>query len=501
MNFNRMKLTSFNFSLFFALLLLPFMLTNDSIWIDEGDTAMYAMQPDFHSWWQYLRHDALADCQMPLSMFFAMISGRLLGTAEWQMRAINLLWGALAMVGMYRVGRRIQMPWLPLLLAIQPYFWFYMNEARPYALQIACGTGLLAAFVEFIFAKAAGQTWAWLLAGSVFFLFLTTMLAPVTVAAVVLAGAVIAVFNRWKPERKALFILLAGAVANLPAAIYYLSTLLRGTIEGAKLWHVDLKFFAYVLYEFTGMTGLGLPTEEIRVLARSPNIVAALAAHWWAFALPVFGFALLLAVILFGLRRPTRTPAGMKSGLLIILGLTAVVFVVGSLALQKPFWARHFAPVFPFYVVLLGMAMTGAAGSSRRLIRALPFLLCGLLLFSDMNLRFAPVWRKENYRAAAQFARKSLAENKSVWWLAARDCATYYHLQTAQTLPEPGRVFTPLAGFGKAEGLPLPDVIIYSKPDINDPNLAVQNIITQNHYVEAAVLKSFTIWTNAIGLK
>jgi hypothetical protein len=51
--------------------------------------------------------------------------------------------------------------------------------------------------------------------------------------------------------------------------------------------------------------------------------------------------------------------------------------------------------------------------------------------------------------------------------------------------------------FGRVDGLPLPDVIIYSKPDINDPNLAVQNIITQNHYGKAAVLKSFTIWTNA----
>src|SRR5471030_2287128 len=84
-----------------GLLLLPFMLTNDSIWIDEGNTAMYAMQPDFHSWWERLRHDMQADCQMPLSMFFAMISGRVIGTAEWQLRAINLIWGALALTGMY----------------------------------------------------------------------------------------------------------------------------------------------------------------------------------------------------------------------------------------------------------------------------------------------------------------------------------------------------------------------------------------------------------------
>jgi hypothetical protein len=185
----------------------------------------------------------------------------------------------------------------------------------------------------------------------------------------------------------------------------------------------------------------------------------------------------------------------MRPGLLIVLGLTAFVFVAGSFALQKAFWARHFSPVFPFYVVLLGVTMTGTASSRHRALRWLPFLLAGLLLYSDLNLRLAPAWRKEDYRGAAQIARQALAEHKTVWWLAAHDAARYYRLQPALTQPEPGKVYSPLAGFWQVEGLPLPDVIIYSKPDINDPALSVQNLIRQDHYQEAAVLKSFTIWT------
>jgi len=61
-------------------LLLPLMITNESLWIDECDTAIYSIQPDFHSWRQHLNQDANADCQMPLSMFFAWITGRALGT-------------------------------------------------------------------------------------------------------------------------------------------------------------------------------------------------------------------------------------------------------------------------------------------------------------------------------------------------------------------------------------------------------------------------------------
>jgi hypothetical protein len=40
MNDNPAKQTRPRFWLFAGLLLLPFMLTNDSIWIDEGNTAI-----------------------------------------------------------------------------------------------------------------------------------------------------------------------------------------------------------------------------------------------------------------------------------------------------------------------------------------------------------------------------------------------------------------------------------------------------------------------------
>ena len=47
-------------------LLLPFMVANESLWLDASNTARYALQPDFHSWWIFLNHDINADCQMPL---------------------------------------------------------------------------------------------------------------------------------------------------------------------------------------------------------------------------------------------------------------------------------------------------------------------------------------------------------------------------------------------------------------------------------------------------
>jgi hypothetical protein len=477
-------------------LLLPFMPTKDSFWLDEGDTAMYAIQPDFSSWWQHLNHDENADCQMPLSMFCAWAGGQTLGTQEWQIRAINLLWGTLALIGMFRVGRQLQLHWLPLLLAIQPYFWFYMNQARPYALEIACGTWLLAAFVEFNLQKASGETWAWLLGITTFFLSLSTMLAPVPVAAVVIAGGVIALKNRWHPGRRAVLILFGSMIANIPVGIYYAHTLFRGA-KAAALWHVDMKFFGFVVYELTGMTGLGLPTDEIRSMARSPHFAHSLASHWPEFIFPALGLILILTVIVLGLRRRFRS-AGISAGIIITLGLTALVFISGSLFLQKAFWARHFAPVFPFYVALLGLGLAASTGSSRAVIRWLTFLLIGLLFWSCLDFRLATKWRNEDYRSAAQYARLSLMQNKSVWWLASEDCAIYYHLQIAQTNPEPGKIYCPTllptVLLNPLEKVPPADVIIFSKPDIFDNHGSVQRIIERDHYTVATRLKSFVMW-------
>jgi hypothetical protein len=481
-----------------ALCLLPMMVSNDSLWLDEGDTAMYVMQPDFHAWWDRLRHDGQADCQMPLALLCSWVAGKWWGVQEWQLRALNLLWGALALVGMQRVGRRLQLPWLPMLLAIQPYFWFYTNEARPYALQLAGGTGLLLALVEFYFARAGGTAWAWLLAVAGFFLFCATLLAPLPVAMTLLAGGFIAWRSGWRLERRAVLILLGGLMACIPVGIYYLTTLLRGA-RGAQVWPVDLKFLAYIVYEFTGLGGLGLSEAEIRQLARSPHLLAGLSGQVPQLLLPALTLGLLAALFFCGLRRCSTRPdcRRLAAGLGLVLGLTAAVLVVGSLGLQKAFWARHYAPVFPFYVALLGLGVTGLWTMARPAWRWLPVLLGGLLVFSALNFRFAPALRKEDYRSAAQFARRALAENKSVWWLAGGYSAHYYGLDYSEARPEPGRVFTAFRSSVDVRQLPLPAVVVCNRPDIHDPGGVVGKIIAQHDYRIAARFQSFVIWTNA----
>jgi hypothetical protein len=485
--------------LLLSLLILPLTVTNDSLWLDEGDTAIYARQPDFSAWRQWLTHDRLADCQMPLAMLSAWVGGKFFGTREWQLRAVNLIWGALALVALSRVGRRWQMPWLPLLLALQPYFWFYLNEARPYALLLAGGAWLLAALVEFDSRRSAGTGWAWQLVIVSWLLFSATLLAPLSVAAVVIIGGLLAWRQRWRPELRALKILVYGLLAGVPLAIYYVETLLRG-VKSSQMWPVDLKFVLYVFYEITGMGGLGISPLEIRSFARSPDLLHELVMRLPQLILPLLLGILLVSVLFIGLRSQWQT--GRRATILLLAGvplLTAMVFIAASLLLQKAFWARHYAPVFPFYVALLGLAVAGLWTDSRKWLRALPILIGVLLMWSALNFRFAPALRKENYRAAAAFAQTALAAGREVWWLAGYYSASYYGLGVAYDCPEPGKVFAAWVSPLNLLKLTPPAVIVLSRPDAHDLEGVGRKIIAENGYRMAASYQGFTIWTNPAG--
>ena len=69
-----------------AFLLLPFMVTNESLWIDEAQTACYAMFDGFGAFVHKLESDnrtgTLSEGLMPLSMFLAWIFGHVFGVTE-----------------------------------------------------------------------------------------------------------------------------------------------------------------------------------------------------------------------------------------------------------------------------------------------------------------------------------------------------------------------------------------------------------------------------------
>src|SRR5262249_10573942 len=155
---------------------------------------------------------------------------------EWQLRAVNLLWAGLAGTAVGLIGRRLRQPGLLWLFLLHPFLWYYLNEARPYALQIFASAWLL-----YVLTRA--HTRAALDALDLWVLVLATIggLGSSLLFTFALPGVLVSALLIWR--RHGLNIswtpwcwlpLITGTAAMGVCGVYYLLTLIRGA-TGAKI--------------------------------------------------------------------------------------------------------------------------------------------------------------------------------------------------------------------------------------------------------------------------
>jgi hypothetical protein len=471
-----------------AFLLLPLMASTQSLWIDEGDTAVYALQPDLRAWLDHLLADPNADCQMPLSMFLAWLLALSGGTSEWALRAPNLLWGAGTLGIFFWIGRKERLPLLPAVMALQPFFWFYIGEARPYALQIFCGSlllwGLRLAASE---SEEENRRAVPVLAAGAVLLAHATLLAPLTLAFVFAAAAFLLARQRscWIPRRPEMLTLGLGALACVPIGAYYLHTILRGA-AGAQLWKVGPAALGYVFYELFGFAGLGPAPAALRELSQGQsyqNLLSGYPGHWLLVGVLAAAYA---AALLPGLLRkwPWRRDPGFWCLALVPILATVAFILLGAL-LQKPFWARHLAPLFPLGVYLgTVLAVETFRTSPTRFRTVAGWGLAGLLALlavSSARIRWGADFERDNYREAARQASQALQSGKAVWWAASWHCAYYYGLPVdaggTSTRPEFGMLYG--SATSSLTDLAAPQLAVLGKPDVYDRDGAIRKSLSE----------------------
>jgi 4-amino-4-deoxy-L-arabinose transferase-like glycosyltransferase len=469
------------------LLTLVFALNPDSLWIDEGDTAVYAIQPDFSAWRAHLLSDPNADCQMPLTMLVAWGVAKVFGSTELWLRAPNIFWGLLSIFALYQVGKRIGIVWLPLLLAIQPYFAFYTSEARPYAPQIAAGCLLVWALVAADDSSGSNHLWAWLLGIGTLFAFGNTILAPLTVAPVYAAIFLVLYLHREPIKLRALFPIILSWLACIPLAFYYWQTITRGA-KGTTIWSLSPANLGFIGYEVLGFVGLGPGVANIRTAAREGTMTELFVQHP---SFLVFGGLFLLtlailAVLLLAKKEKLRQIPLSARLSLVIFGTTCVLFVLAALLLGKSFWARHLSIAFPFWIVFLGLALHRLGFSKENpqiFVKSIILLLAALWLFSSLQVRLSPRHAKDDYRTAANLAHTALQRGETVWWFGSWHCAYYYGLpidgKGSNLSPHFFHLHNP-----SAESLPktMPALVIYTKPDIYDAKAAGMAFLEANGF-------------------
>ena len=465
-------------------------LTNQSLWIDEAHSALKAMQPSLASWWQVLTTEKGSDLQMPFYMLWLWAWEKMAGHSELALRAANLPWLLLAHYFLYQAGRRSSLGPFPLLAlaSLNPFLWAYLNEARPYVMQYAAACVLCA----FLFRAAEDASFAlkpaglWIFAGGLLLLCGSSLLGVVWAAFAGVAWLYLVRDRVRKVFQTANIIPLAAAAVGLGVlGLFYFWTLRSGA-RASGAGKTGLLNLAFVFYELTGAAGLGPGRLKIR-----QDGFAAFRAMGVSLLPLVAGLFLILALLAHGLVRAwkARMRPAIGTGAIYAIPPVVLLFALGYLQDFRVL-GRHFMPVMP---VILGLFLLSISAMKRR--RAVIFCtaLATIWLASSLSLRFAARHQKDDYRSAARLARAALAQGASVWWSADNAAATYYGLPLGES---GGSAARPIVVQSPAQlaGLPLPDLVAASKPDLYDPAGQLAEFLRAHDFIPVRDLPAFTIW-------
>lgn len=497
-----------------AFLLLAFALSNDSIDQMESQTWDYARLGTFQSFCHELRTDDNPESQMPLGMFSAWGWSCAFGTREMAMRSINLLWAAVALAALARAGKQISIPWLPLLFAIQPFVWYYMNRARTPVMEMAGGALLMMGTIACLQRKPVDSLSSISLCVGAILLSGATVLGLIPLAAVAAGLTAHGLWSRLHWPRPGKIFLSVTCVLIAVLSCYYLVRLLHEG-GGSQLWRVSPANLCFVGYEFLGLQGLGPGRQDLRSMMKGlvpfrellpflPFLLIFLGSYLALFAAALKSWLtrdpapiLSSAQNEMSIAQPDPGSAGVSLFRVWFLGMGVAVLsalLLFSLAVLTgvPFWGRNLAGAFPFWAVALAITIRWARqGLWRKTGRMAASAILILLLLSSLFMRFLPQHKHDDYRGAAAEAARRGAAGESVWWVADYSGGAYYGLPLG-TIHAPGAIEFAMNKYPSADSLP--DAVVISRPDNFDSTGAISQLLASGKYARKLSLQAFEVW-------
>lgn len=486
--------------LFPALFLLATILaatTNHSFWIDECVTAEFVSRPKLIDTWRAVMDSRFAEMQMPFFITYMWAYANVFGHSELALRlaALPFYLGGMAML-VQVCWRRWGSHWQVALAAgLSPFAWFYLNEARLYAMQLGVTAMVAATLIRLsdLPRPADKNESRWLTAylASVVFLSAISMLGEMWAGAALLAVFVVVPASHWQGWwRTHRLALVVTAILLLALGFYYLWTLTLGA-RATTVGSTNLQTFFFIFYEQLGFMGIGPGRIELRdagVHALKPFVVGLAAYAIFA------GLVVLAGFRVFWLKAGHRKALGLlacltvPSSLILLAGIVTHFRVLG----------RHFAPLAIILFLILGAGLIQWWRQRGLIGKGIVAGFILVTLWSCLLIRFAPRHDKDDYRTAATLAKHALAENRSVWWNASDSAAEYYQVPlTTNGSPQSAAWFVARPGPGFATNLSQPDVVIASKPDVYDALGGLADFLKANHYQAATNFMAFTVWQRA----
>lgn len=484
-------------------------ITRQSLWIDEGFTVWFASHRSFHSFFTALigTRGSAGDPQLIFYLLHVWTWIKVFGSSELSLRAANVPFALLFIGAMGWASRRLFWhPNLWALFCLSPFFWFYLNEARPYAALIAFSSVASIALIAYLvdpvrYGRAA--PWYCLIAlllawGShILAAFLFSPLTILVVITLIETPNLRSAF--WRDWRRPALLCLPGFLA-LGTFYVWVSAYGVNKTEGQP----GLANLAYALYEFTGFAGLGPPRNEIR----QSRSLAVFGPYWPWLLLGV----MVLFCVAFTFFRARSSKLVRNLFLSLLLGLAAALGI--SVHEQFQVLGRHLAVFFP--LLLMPVMLYPKGSLSPKTLRGASATLVALGLLwglSDLRLVFMNRYSKDAYReACSSAATRAARDGAEIVWAADPFTARYYGVLVSARnrpygtdshggidLPVHTRAVDP-QGWSRAQAQafldssPAPVILVLSKADPFDQKGTWRSLIEERRPQEIARLNAFSIY-------
>jgi hypothetical protein len=466
--------------------------SGQSFWIDETLTAIKARTPSLAAWWDAMVQEKASDLQMPLYMVYTWACEKIVGSGEWALRMCNVPWFLAGLASFCFAtfnGTPRRFICVALVCLFCPFAWSYLDEARPYAMQLGASFMVFGALIR-LDRSDGSQGLGTFLAG-LLILCGSSLLGMVWGAGAVVALAGILGFSRLiELVRSSLVLWLGVALLAACLAGYYLFTLKIGARASISSWS-GLGNLAFVPYELFGFVGLGPGRLDLR-----SGGLSSFRPYWMLVA----SYALVVGIVTWAsaisLRNTLGSDKNRRAILLTIstLGPAAFIVTVGFIAHFRAL-GRHFSPLIPVIFFILAGGLLALFDKKAVWCKVVACCFLGLSLVSCLNERFASRHKKDDYRSAAEFARAEIARGATVWWSAAESGAAYYQLSVSDRPGVTGSAQLVINQLPEdLKRLAQPNFIIASKPDIYDNRGALANYVKVNGFRRIDEVPAFVFW-------
>jgi uncharacterized membrane protein len=388
-----------------------FMLTNQSLWSDEGASLYFSGGASFAETFSRIAESPGSDRFHPLGYLILFVWRRVFGDSEFVLRSFSALCGTGAVLISYYACLQLydkrRAFWLLIMLSVSSYLVYYSQEVRHYGLLF-----LFVALQLYLFGKIYARPYMPSnLVYSILFWFIIGISIFANIFMIIFTtGLCVSHFLAYRDKQQWLYLWVPAVLFSLPPILFFASG-----PHGSELGEVGVSRLSQSIIENTFFTIYGIlvgtsygPPPEI---LRSPNRVYVVMSYWPQLSVLFIILGSITLCLLLLYRRDNILDIKKQHDYFFIslFIISFILFIISSSIFRLNFQPRHgFFLHLPLAFILTSFFNCVNKDDLRKIYisnvaKISVILLVILNIYSLFNYYFDKDYARDDYRSVAKF--------------------------------------------------------------------------------------------------